>query len=203
MKDLKIAGISRRRRVNTTRANPHDEPARNLLARQFTAEKPGDKWVGDITYIRTSSGWCYLAVIIDLYSRRVVGWTVDKEMTAEFAVRALENALKSTGSSPKLHHSDRGSQYTSAGYQQLLKEHKIKCSMSRKGNCYDNAVAESFFATIKRECIEAFSFQSLEEVRLRVFEYIEVFYNRKRIHSSIRYLSPCEFEQQFNQTMAA
>jgi putative transposase len=190
------ARISRRFRI-TTRANPALRKADNLLDRDFTASRPDERWVSDITYVWTDEGWCYLAVIIDLFSRAVVGWSTDAQLLAGLPLRALENALRRR--QPKaelLHHSDQGAQYTSLGYRNLLAAHGIEVSMSRRGDCWDNAVAESFFSTLKAELVERRDWRSRSELRSALFEYIEVFYNRKRLHSTLAYRTPAEAEQQ-------
>lgn len=190
------ARISRRFRI-TTRSNPALRKADNLLDRDFTASRPDERWVSDITYVWTDEGWCYLAVIIDLFSRAVVGWSTDAQLLAGLPLRALENALRRR--QPKaelLHHSDQGAQYTSLGYRNLLAAHGIEVSMSRRGDCWDNAVAESFFSTLKAELVERRHWRSRSELRSALFEYIEVFYNRKRLHSTLSYRTPAEVEQQ-------
>lgn len=174
----------------------HNLPvADNHLQREFMANQPNQKWVGDITYLWSDEGWLYLAAVIDLYSRMVVGWAMSDRMTTPLVSDALEMALwrrkKPTG---VLFHSDQGSQYCSNDYQLLLKRYQLVCSMSGKGNCYDNAVAESFFHTLKVELIHGERFTSREQLRRAVFEYIEVDYNRKRRHSALGYISPAAFE---------
>lgn len=174
----------------------HNLPvADNHLQREFMANQPNQKWVGDITYLWSDEGWLYLAAVIDLYSRMVVGWAMSDRMTTPLVSDALEMALwrrkKPTG---VLFHSDQGSQYCSNDYQLLLKRYQLVCSMSGKGNCYDNAVAESFFHTLKVELIHGERFTSREQLRRAVFEYIEVDYNRNRRHSALGYISPAAFE---------
>jgi len=169
--------------------------APNLLAQDFTAKAPNQKWVSDITYLWTDEGWLYLAVIIDLYSRLVVGWALAERMTADLACQALQMALWRRKMPKKiLLHSDRGSQYCSTAYQALMKKHRLVCSMSGKGNCYDNACAESFFHTMKVETIHGERFATRTQMRHTVFEYIEVDYNRTRRHSANGYISPMAFE---------
>jgi putative transposase len=168
--------------------------APNLLNREFSAALPNQKWVSDITYIDTAEGWLYLASILDLHSRRVVGWAMSDKMDAALVNQALQMALiNRQPSAGFLHHSDRGSQYTSQEYQRQLAALQCQVSMSRPGNCYDNAVMESFFATLKVECATS-RFTSKAEARTVLFEYIEGWYNRQRLHSSLDYLSPVEFE---------
>lgn len=186
----------------TTRAAASHEKAPNVLDRNFTAAAPNTAWVGDITYLWTDEGWLYLAVVLDLYSRRVVGWTTSSRLTDTLTCTALQRALTERRISTKaIHHSDRGSQYTSRAYQHLLAEHHLTVSMSRKGNCWDNAVAESFFATLKVELGERFV--SREIARSALIDYIEVFYNRTRKHSSIGFISPAEAEARFDRHAAA
>jgi transposase InsO family protein len=168
----------------------------NLLNRDFFSASPDKKYVGDITYIWTDEGWLYLATVIDLYSRRVVGWSMDKTMKSPLVNDALRMALwKRKPRRGLLWHTDRGSQYASDSHRELLQEHGIIQSMSRKGNCWDNSVAESFFHTLKTELTHHIRFKTREEAKQSIFEYIEIFYNRKRIHSSNDYLSPEEYEK--------
>ena len=182
----------------TTVRNPDDAVAPNLLDRNFTASRPNERWVTDITYVWTDEGWAYLSVILDLFSRAVVGWTLDSTLETSLIDRALDTAL--TRRRPErglLHHSDQGCQYTSKHYRSRLAHEGITVSMSRKGNCWDNAVAESFFATLKNELIHRRSWTSRLELRSALFEYLEIFYNRRRLHSSINYKTPAQFEQDF------
>lgn len=180
----------------TTKSSNNHQPAPNLLNRQFNRDEPNNAWVGDITYIRTGEGWLSLAVVLDLYSRRVVGWAMSDRMTSQIVESALSMAIGLRQPGPGLlHHSDRGSQYTGADYQTLLSKHGLQCSMSRKGNCWDNAVIESFFGTLKCELIAFEHYRTRQQARQSIFEYIEVFYNRYRRHSAIGYVSPAEFEQ--------
>lgn len=168
----------------------------NLLNRDFIAQAPDQKYVGDITYIPTQEGWLYLATVIDLFSRRIVGWSMEKTMTAELVNNALLMAIWSRKPRAGLiWHSDRGKQYASKSHRKILAVHKIKQSMSRKGDCWDNAVAESFFHTLKTELTHHHTFKTREEAKASIFEYIEVFYNRKRLHSANDYMSPVNYEQ--------
>jgi transposase InsO family protein len=185
-----------RRKFKATTNSQHDKPVyENQLNRQFNPGKMNQAWVSDITYVATREGWIYLAVIMDLYSRNIIGWSMDKRMTEELVINALKMALfKRKIASGLLLHSDRGSQYASHAYQRLLKEHGINCSMSRKGNCYDNAAMESFFHSLKVECIYSESFATRNEAKLTIFDYIEIFYNRQRKHSALNYLSPVNYE---------
>jgi transposase InsO family protein len=184
------------KKFKVTTDSKHDLPvAPNRLNRDFSADAPNQKWVSDITYLWTDEGCLYLAVIIDLYSRAVIGWSLSNRMTRQLVCDALMMALWRRGF-PKgvLVHSDRGSQYCSNAYQQRLNDHTLICSMSRKGNCWDNAVAESFFHTLKVELIRDARFQTREQLQQTVFEYIEVDYNRNRRHSAIGHISPMAFE---------
>ena len=186
-----------KRRFRVTTGSDHRLPTSpNVLDRNFTARGPNERWVGDITYIPTFEGWLYLAVLIDLHSRRVVGWATSNRLTKQLATGALHAALGQRDA-PKglLHHTDRGSQYASNDYQRLLDAHDFEGSMSRKGNCWDNAVAESFFATLKKDLVHRARFRTRAEARVRLFEYIELFYNPKRRHSSLGGMSPVEFER--------
>lgn len=168
----------------------------NLLNREFNVSGPNKAYVGDITYIWTEEGWMYLAVLIDLYSRMVVGWSMSKRMKANLVVSALEMAVKKRSPLKGLIvHSDRGSQYASHAYQRLISKYDFQCSMSRKGNCWDNAPAESFFKTLKSDLIYHVRFKTREEAEAAIFEYIEVFYNRQRQHSNLNYLTPVEYEE--------
>jgi transposase InsO family protein len=170
------------------------------LARNFNATRPNQRWVTDITYVWTDEGWAYLAVILDLYSRAVVGWAIDATLATSLPLAALSNALRRRG--PKaglLHHSDRGCQYTSAQYRRALRDVGVVVSMSRKGNCWDNAVAESFFSTLKNELVSRKSWRNRAELHDAVFEYVEIFYNRKRLHSTLNYKTPAEVEKTYAQ----
>jgi len=172
--------------------------ADNILARNFTASKPDEKWVSDITYIDVDGEWMHLAVILDLFSRQIVGWAVDETMTTELILEAFNMAVARRKVTPGLIlHSDRGVQYRSGEYQQALKEQAITPSMSRKGNCWDNAVMESFFSRLKVELIYAEDYKSRSAVYSGLFEYIEVFYNRIRRHSTLGYQSPAQFEENY------
>jgi len=185
------------RRYKHTTQSGHGLPvAPNVLDRRFTVDRPDTVWAGDITYLWTCEGWLYLAVILDLCSRRVVGWSMSARITRGLVVDALRKALgQRLPARGLLYHSDRGSQYASNDYQMLLGRHGVRASMSGKGNCYDNAVVEAFFASLKRELTHGKRYVSREEAYRDVFDYIEVFYNRKRRHSSIGGLSPDEFER--------
>jgi transposase InsO family protein len=179
----------------TTHRDPNAVPAPNLLNQDFSSPAPDRKWVSDITYIDTAEGWLYLAAVLDLFSRRIVGWAMDEHMDASLVQQAWNMAVLQRGpSADLLHHSDQGSQYTSDVYQQSLATCHCQVSMSRVGNCFDNAAMESFFSTLKTECaIEQFATRA--QARTAIFEYIEAWYNRQRLHSSLGYLSPAEFER--------
>lgn len=184
----------------TTKVLAQAKTAPNVLQQDFTAVTPNQSWVADITYIATAEGWLYLSAIVDLFSRRVVGLAMSKYITTDLVVTALNQALmhrKPTAG--LLHHSDKGCQYTSVAFQKVLKTHGIICSMSGIGNCYDNAAMESFFHTLKTEHIYFEHYETREEAKQSIFEYVEVFYNRKRRHSTLGYLSPSAFEKQWYQ----
>lgn len=183
------------KKFKATTNSRHSRPvAENILDRRFNLDAPNKAWVSDITYIPTREGWLYLSTIIDLYSRSVVGWGMKERMTTQLVTDAFNMALMKR-IPPLIHHSDRGSQYASEEFQKLLREHGVQCSMSGKGNCYDNAVAESFFGTLKKELIYFEDYKTRDEAKRSIFEYIEIFYNRKRRHSSLGYKSPVEFEK--------
>lgn len=183
------------RKFRVTTDSRKTVPAPNRLEQQFTIAQPNERWVSDITFIPTREGWLYLAVIIDLYSRAVIGWAMHKRMKTELVTDALRMALmRRKVRSPLLLHSDQGSQYAAADYRAMLAENGIECSMSRKGNCWDNAVAESFFHTLKTELVHHEDYLSRTEAKTSIFEYIEVFYNRQRRHSHIGQMAPLVFE---------
>ena len=195
---MRQAGIRAKtvKKWRTTTQSHHLFPvAANILNRQFTVESPNRVWAGDITYVWTAEGWLYLAVVLDLYSRVVIGWAMGTRLTGDLVQHALTMALQPrTPTRELLHHSDRGSQYAATSYPQLLATHGITVSMSRKGNCWDNACVESFFGTLKRELVYHRHYATREEAKQDIFEYIEVFYNRMRRHSTLGYDSPAEFE---------
>jgi len=188
----------------TTKADPSKQPAPNLLSRDFTATEPNQKWVTDITYLPTQAGWVYLAVVLDLFSRKVVGWAMSDSLATELVSEALKRAIESRQPTrgELLHHSDRGCQYTSDNYQRTLRTLGIQCSMSRTGDCYDNAVAERFFWSLKHEWTGHYEYADLEAARQSAFNYIETFYNRQRMHQSLGYQTPVEFEAQHAPTGA-
>jgi putative transposase len=188
--------LSKRFKPTTTQTDPTKQPAENTLDRDFTADAPNRKWVTDITYLATATGWVYLAVVVDLFSRKAVGWSIGASLATELVSDALRSAIERRRPDGKrlLHHSDRGCQYTSDAYQQTLQLLGITCSMSRRGCCYDNAVMERFFWSLKHEWTNHEPFANLEEARLSVFRYIETFYNSVRIHETLDYLSPDAYE---------
>lgn len=190
-----IAALTRRRyRPVTTQRQPGAIPAPNRLNQDFTASAPNQKWVSDFTYIETGEGWLYLAVVLDLFSRKVIGWSMSQKMDTALVETALRMALMGRRPPPGLlHHSDQGSQYTSAAYRSCLIEAMAQLSMSGAGNCYDNAVMESFFGTLKTECVTG-PFRTRALARTTIFEYLEVWYNRQRLHSTLGYHSPADFE---------
>lgn len=196
---MRTAGLSarpRRRWRSTTDSTHSSAIAENVLNREFQVTEPNRVWASDITYVRTHEGWLYLAVVLDLFSRRVVGWSMAGHLRTELVSNALRMALGTRRVSPQLlHHSDRGSQYASDAYRDLLGSHGLECSMSRKGNCWDNAVVESFFGTLKTELIHPRTWRTRREVRSAIYEYLEVFYNRRRRHSHLGYCSPADFEK--------
>jgi putative transposase len=199
MRELGLSAKPRKHRTRTTDSQ-HEQPvAPNLLNREFTATSPNTKWVADITAIWTAEGWLFLAVVLDIFSRMVVGWAMDAHRDEALVEQAARMALLRRQPEPGLlHHSDRGSQYTAADYRELLAEYGIMMSMSGKGDCYDNALMESFFGTLKTECVDRQSFVSRAQARQVIFEYLEAFYNRQRLHSSLGYVSPVTYEQQAN-----
>ena len=199
---MRKAGIEckQRRRYKVATLSHHKHPvAANLLNREFTVSLPNKVWVADITYLWTHEGFVYVAAILDLCSRRVVGWAIDKHMKLELIDRALKMGLgRRKPAAGLMHHSDRGSQYASNGYQSLLNQEGIVVSMSRKGNCWDNAVMERFFGSLKSECTDHQKYLTQEEAKQDVIDYIEMFYNSQRLHSSLGYVSPLQYEKQFS-----
>jgi transposase InsO family protein len=196
---MRVQGLVARRRKRFCRTTDSNHPfpiADNVLQRNFETSAPNQAWVTDITYIRTREGWLYLAAIIDLYSRAVVGWAMSERIDTELCLTALNMAIKARSPVAGLvHHSDRGSQYASHDYRKALRDQGMVCSMSRRGNCWDNAVAESFWATLKNEIADEMDFVTRAAARSVIFEYIETYYNLRRRHSSIAYRSPREHEQ--------
>lgn len=186
------------RKFKVTTQSKHNKPIHdNYLKRQFSADYPNQRWVSDITYIPTVEGWLYLAVIMDLYSRKIIGWSMSNRMKDDLVIDALRMALfqRNVPAAGLLLHSDRGSQYAASTLQKILLQHSIQCSMSRKGDCWDNAAMESFFHTLKTECVHHERYQTRDEAKKAIFDYIEVFYNRQRKHSFLGYKSPEEYEK--------
>ena len=199
MKTYGIRAKMPRSFVRTTDSRHGLPVAANVLDRDFAPPGPNAVWSADITYIPTADGWLYLAVVEDLFSRRIVGWSMDATMTSRLVVDALDMAVhRRLPGEGLIAHSDRGSQYASEHYQQLLGRHGITCSMSRRANCWDNAPVESFFASLKRELVHDEKYTSREQAKASIFEYVEAFYNRVRRHSSLGYVSPEEFERAYN-----
>ena len=197
---MQAAGLQarrkRRRSPTDTGVRPEHSIAANMLERQFEADAPNRKWVADFTYLWTAEGWLFVAAVLDLYSRRIVGWSMSGSMTAQLVSDALLMALWRRGKPDELlHHSDQGSQYTSEDFQRLLRDHGIVCSMSRRGDCWDNAAMESFFSSLKTERTSRKHYATRDEARADVFDYVERFYNPRRRHSTLGYLSPVQFEQ--------
>ncbi len=198
MKQNGIESIRKRKFKATTNSDHKLPVAENLLNQQFTMKKPNQVWVSDISYCRTNEGWLYLATVKDLFHKGIVGWAASSTMTRDLVIQALDNAVKRHRPAAGLiHHSDRGVQYCSHDFQNQLTKYGMKCSMSRKGNCYDNACAETFFSTIKLEMIYHHQFETREQAKRAIFDYIEIFYNRKRRHQALNYLSPANYMKQY------
>jgi putative transposase len=198
MRENGIFSRLRRKYKATTNSNHRLPVAPNLLDQDFTADKPNTKWVGDITYIPTDEGFLYLSGIEDLFQRKVVGWSLGDRITKELTIRALEQAVgRENPGDGLIFHSDRGSQYAAYAYQEVLGKYCIRQSMSRKGNCYDNACMESFFSTLKKDIIYGRRFKTRKEAKLAIIEYIETFYNCHRLHSTLGNMSPMEYERQY------
>ena len=199
MRQAGLKGCPKRRFRRLANSPPSHPVAANLLKQDFKATRVNERWASDITFIVTRQGWLFLAVVMDLYSRRIVGWSMDRRVGRHLVVDAVTMALGyRQPSGPLIHHSDRGPQYTSDDFRDLLQKHGIQCSMSARGSCYDNAPVESFFSLLKRERIRRQTYRTREEAKADVFDYIECFYNRRRRHGYLGYLSPQEFE---NRTM--
>lgn len=195
MKTNGLRSKAKKKFKQTTDSNHKLPIAPNLLDRAFNMSKPNLVWVSDITYVRTGEGWLYLATFIDLFSRKVVGWSMSPRMTADLVVDALRMGVFRNRRAPLMIHSDRGSQYASDAFRKELRVHRCMRSMSKKGDCWDNAVAESFFSTLKSELVHHEKYKTREQARLSIFDYIETFYNRRRLHSHLNYLSPEMFEK--------
>ena len=199
MKQLQLK-VKPKRKYKVTTDSKHNLPVtKNVLNREFSPSAPNQAWGADITYLWTQQGWIYLAVVIDLYSRRVVGWSIDRRMNKALVIRALMMAINLRQPPPGLiHHSDRGRQYTSHDYQALLKQHGMIASMSRKGNCWDNAPIERFFSSLKREWTGDRLYRTRQEAIADVREYVAVYYNSKRLHSTLGYKTPMDYEKTLN-----
>jgi transposase InsO family protein len=197
MRENNMRSITKKKFKITTNSKHNNPVFNNILNRQFEVEKPNKVWVSDITYIYTNEDWLYLCVIIDLFSRKVIGWSLSNSIAVEIVINAIKMACFNRNY-PKdvIFHSDRGVQYTCYDFQKILNIYNFNCSMSRKGNCWDNACAESFFRSLKVEEVNHYKYSTRDEARASIFEYIEIFYNRKRIHSSLGYLTPEEYEIQ-------
>jgi transposase InsO family protein len=196
MRTAGLVGCHRRRRRGLTRRDPQASPAPDLVGRRFTAAAPDRVWTADITYVPTWQGWLYLAVVLDVYSRRVVGWAMAEHLRTELVLDALDMALWNRRPDPGLvHHSDQGCQYTSLAFGRRLRQAGLVASMGSVGDCYDNAVTESFFATLECELLDQSRFATRSQARTAVFDYLEGFYNRIRRHSTLDYLSPADFER--------
>jgi putative transposase len=203
MKESGIEGVSRRRRRRTTQREEGARPAPDLVERQFVAEGPNQLWVADITYIPTGSGFLYLAVVLDAWSRRVVGWSMATHLRTELVLDALEMALRQRRPDGVIHHSDQGCQYTSFAFGKRCREAGVRPSMGSVGDCYDNALCESFFATLECELLDRRPFRTQAQARLAVFEFIEGWYNTRRRHSSLGQISPAEYEKRNAAAVAA
>jgi transposase InsO family protein len=195
MQKYGIRAKTRKKFKKTTNSNHNNPIAKDLLGQNFKSRESNKIWVSDITYIRTREGWLYLSCILDLYSRMIVGWQIDRRQTSSLVTEAIGSALAKRGKHPGLiFHSDQGSQYASEAVRDILRDSQMVQSMSRKGNCYDNAVMESFFHTLKNELVSFETFTTREDAKMKIFDYIEIYYNRQRIHSSINYFTPVEYE---------
>jgi transposase InsO family protein len=195
MQKYGIRAKTRKKFKKTTNSNHNNPIAKDLLGQNFKSRESNKIWVSDITYIRTREGWLYLSCILDLYSRMIVGWQIDRRQTSSLVTEAIGSALAKREKHPGLiFHSDQGSQYASEAVRDIRRDSQMVQSMSRKGNCYDNAVMESFFHTLKNELVSFETFTTREEAKMKIFDYIEIYYNRQRIHSSINYFTPVEYE---------
>ncbi len=199
MRDRGLRGVCRRKWVTTTVRSDNDRPAPDLVNRAFTAVAPNQLWVADITYIPTWEGFLYLAIVLDVFNRKIVGWSMANHMRTELVLAALKMALDQRRPDQVIHHSDQGSQYTSIAFGNHCRGAGVSASMGTVGDCFDNAMAESFFATLECELLDRTVFRTRDAARLEVFDFIEGFYNPKRRHSSIGYLSPVEFEAQYHE----
>lgn len=197
MRALGLVGVSRRRYIVTTRRNEEARPAPDLVDRAFTAEGPNRLWVADITYVPTAAGKFYLAVVVDVWSRRVVGWSMASHLRTELVLAALEMALSQRRPAEVIHHSDQGCQYTSIAFGNRCREAGVKPSMGSVGDCYDNAMCESFFATLECELLDRRRFLTRQQARTEIFQFVEGWYNPHRRHSALGYISPAEFERRY------
>ena len=197
MRTAGMQGVSRRKRVLTTIRKPEARPAPDLVKRDFTADCPDQLWVADITYIRTWAGFLYLAVVMDAFSRRIIGWSMANHLRAELVIDALQMAIRQRRPEEVVHHSDQGSQYTSLAFGKRCREANVRPSMGSIGDCYDNALCESFFATLECELLDRYKFRSRDQAGRAVFEFIEGWYNPHRRHSSIGYASPVRYEMEY------
>jgi putative transposase len=196
-----LAGVSRRKWPTTTRRDPSRRPAPDLVGRRFQAEEANRLWVADITYVPTRAGFMYLAVVLDVWSRKVVGWSMQTHLRSEIVLEALEMALAQRRPGGEvIHHSDQGSQYTSVAFGKRCRQAGVRPSMGSVGDCYDNAMCESFFATLECELLNRQTLQTVEEAKMKVFDYIEGWYNSQRRHSGIEYRSPVEYERLHRQS---
>src|SRR5690625_2463023 len=202
MNEMWLSAVPKRKFVVTTDSKHDYKIYPNTLNREFDADAPNESWATDITYIWTSQGWLYLAVVMDLFSRKIVGWHMDQYLNKELATTALERAL-TLRNPPEglLHHSDRGAQYTSNDYIDILTENKMEISMSNKGDCFDNACVESFFATLKKELVYRSKFKTREEAKIEIWKYISSFYNERRIHSTLGFVSPNDYERAYYESV--
>ena len=197
MKEAGLRGVSRRKRPSTTIREEGARPAPDLVERDFSAEEPDQLWVADITYVPTNAGHLYLAVVLDAFSRRVVGWAMANHLRTELVLKALDMAAQQRDPEKTVHHSDQGSQYTAIAFGQRCKDAGVRPSMGSVGDCYDNAMCESFFATLECELIERTSFATRSEARLGVFDFVEGFYNPQRLHSALDYQAPIRYEKEY------
>jgi len=195
MRTAHLRGVSRRKSPRTTRRAPAAQPAPDLVARDFTATGPDELWVADITYVATWAGFLYLAVVVDAWSRRVIGWAMANHLRTELVLAALEMAIRQRRPTGVIHHSDQGSQYTSLAFGQRCREAGVRPSMGSAGDCYDNALCESFFATLECELLDRYTFRSRDDARQAVFQFIEGWYNPHRRHSALGYASPVHYER--------
>ena len=198
MKEAGLRGVSRRKRLSTTVRSDTGRPVPDLVDRDFTASRPDELWVADITYVPTDGGYLYLSVVLDAFSRRVVGWAMAGHLRTELVLKALDMAAQQRDPDETVHHSDQGTQYTAIAFGQRCKDEGVRPSMGSVGDCYDNAMAESFFATLECELIERESYTTRSEARLSVFGFIEGWYNPHRLHSAIGYHSPMNYEETFS-----